>query len=127
MYSSNISLSIYIRQTKTFSVLKFFIYSAQFKETTCHNGRSLQYISCSTLFYIQPLFLNFSSSLRLCMCCKHRTKKTKCSPFIFLVIFAYFDSHEKVCSQTSVSTCLRKRKGMTESIRRARTTVINLL
>ena len=27
-------------------------------------------------------------------------KKTKCPLFIFLVILAYFDSQEKVCSQT---------------------------
>ena len=32
-------------------------------------------------------------------------KKTKCPLFIFLVIFAYFDSQENFCSQTSVSIC----------------------
>ena len=32
-------------------------------------------------------------------------KKTKCPLFIFLVIFAYLDSQEKVCSQTFVSIC----------------------
>ena len=29
--------------------------------------------------------------------------RTKCPLFIFFVIFAYFDSQEKVCQQTSVS------------------------
>ena len=44
-------------------------------------------------------------------------KKAKYPLFIFLVIFAYFDDQEKVCSQTSVSNCRWSTKRSDETIK----------
>ena len=44
-------------------------------------------------------------------------KKAKCPLFIFLVIFAYFDSQEKVRSQTSVSICRWNTKRSDDNIK----------
>ena len=44
-------------------------------------------------------------------------KKAKCPLFIFLVIFAYFDSQEKVRLQTSVSNCRWNSKRSDDNIK----------
>ena len=58
--------------------------------------------------YMKWLFLSFTSSLLLCRSHKYSKKKIKVLRVICLVMWRYRDNHEKICSQTSVSTCVNK-------------------